>query len=111
MPDPPPDEKDEAPIKALDEDDIALLTAYGAGPYAAKLKAAEAELEKLVAQRNAIDQAMFDPKSAAPALTSLTMTELMKRRAELDGRVAAAEAAWLHASETIEAITADEAGA
>ena len=76
-----------------------------------RAKAAEAELEKLVAQRNAIDQAMFDPKSAAPALTSLTMTELMKRRAELDGRVAAAEAAWLHASETIEAITADEAGA
>lgn len=47
MPDPPPDEKDEAPIKALDEDDIALLTAYGAGPYAAKLKAAEAELKTL----------------------------------------------------------------
>lgn len=45
--DPPPDEKDEAPIKALDEDDIALLTAYGAGPYAAKLKAAEAELKTL----------------------------------------------------------------
>ena len=47
MPEPPPDEKDEAPIKALDEDDIALLTAYGAGPYAAKLKAAEAELKTL----------------------------------------------------------------
>ena len=35
MPPPVEDpEQDEKPVKALDEDDIALLKAYGLGPYA-----------------------------------------------------------------------------
>ncbi|WP_374285550.1 ABC-F family ATP-binding cassette domain-containing protein [Novosphingobium sp.] len=69
-------------------------------------KAAEAELERLTTERSAIDQAMFDPASAAPALAKLTMTELMKRRAALETRIEAAEAAWLEASEAFEAIVA-----
>ncbi len=69
-------------------------------------RAAEAELERLTAERSAIDQAMFDPASAAPALAKLTMTELMKRRAALETRIEAAEAAWLEASEAFEAIVA-----
>ncbi len=67
-------------------------------------KAAEAELERLTTERSAIDQAMFDPASAAPALAKLTMTELMKRRAALETRIEAAELAWLEASEAFEAI-------
>ena len=69
-------------------------------------RAAEQQLEKLTAERNAIDQAMFDPKAAQPALAKLTMTELMKRRADLEHRIAETEARWLEASEALEAALA-----
>jgi len=69
-------------------------------------KAAETELARLGAQLTAIDRAMFDPASAEPALASLTMTELMKRRADLAAKIEAAEAAWMEASEALEAIAA-----
>ena len=66
-------------------------------------KAAEEELAALTAQRSAVDRAMFDPGSADGALKKLTMTELMKRRAELEVQAAAAEARWIEASEALEA--------
>jgi ATP-binding cassette subfamily F protein 3 len=69
----------------------------------AEVRAAEAELARLSAERSAIDQAMFDPAGAAPALAALTMTELMKRRALLETAIDRAEAAWLAASEKLEA--------
>jgi ATP-binding cassette subfamily F protein 3 len=69
-------------------------------------KAAEAEMAKLGEQRSAVERAMFDPATADAALTKLTMTELMKRRAELTERIDAAEAAWMEASEALEAIAA-----
>ena len=47
---------------------------------------------------------MFDPRTAEASLAKLTMTELMKRRAEIETRIEAAEAAWLEASEALEAI-------
>ncbi|MEN9924543.1 MAG: hypothetical protein RL268_669 [Pseudomonadota bacterium] len=71
-----------------------------------RARKAEAELERLTAERSAIDQAMFDPASAAPALAKLTITELMKRRAVIETQIEAAEAAWLEASEAFEAIVA-----
>jgi ATP-binding cassette, subfamily F, member 3 len=71
-----------------------------------RARSAEAELEKLQAQRSAIDQAMFDPKAAEPALAKLTMTELMKRRAGIETQIEAAELAWLEASEALETIAA-----
>ena len=71
-----------------------------------RARSAEAELEKLTAQLKATDQAMFDPKSAEASLAKLTMTDLMKRRAELETRISAAEAAWLEASEALEALVA-----
>ena len=71
-----------------------------------RARAAEAELEKLTSARNAIDQAMFDPAAAQPALAKLTMTDLMKRRADIEKQIENAEAAWLEASEALEAITA-----
>ncbi|MFK3888201.1 ABC-F family ATP-binding cassette domain-containing protein [Sphingomonas sp. NPDC079357] len=64
---------------------------------------AEAELAKLTAERAAVDQAMFDPSKAEAKLAKLTMTELMKRRAELNDRIEAAEARWMTASEALEA--------
>lgn len=69
-------------------------------------RAAEVELERLTTERSAIDRAMFDPASAAPALARLSMTELMKRRAALEARIETAESAWLAASEALEAIVA-----
>jgi ATP-binding cassette subfamily F protein 3 len=69
-------------------------------------KAAEAEVARLTAQRSAVDHAMFDPSAAEPALAKLTMTELMKRRAELEAKIAEAEARWLEASEAVEAAQA-----
>ncbi|MFM5907178.1 MAG: ATP-binding cassette domain-containing protein [Novosphingobium sp.] len=71
-----------------------------------RAKSAEAELEKLTMQRSAIDQAMFDPASADAQLGKLTMTELMKRRADIVTRMEAAEAAWLEASEALETVAA-----
>jgi ATP-binding cassette subfamily F protein 3 len=67
---------------------------------------AEAEIARLQSQCSAIDQAMFDPKSADAALAKLTMTELMKQRADVVSRIEAAEAAWLDASAALEAISA-----
>jgi ATP-binding cassette subfamily F protein 3 len=67
-----------------------------------RAKQAEAELAKLTAERGAVDAAMFDPKTATPALAKLTMTELMKHRAALEDRIAAAELAWLEANEALE---------
>ena len=71
-----------------------------------RANAAEAELDRLTAKLKAVDHAMFDPKAAEAALAKLTMTELMKRRAELEVSIAAAEAAWLEASEALEALVA-----
>jgi ATP-binding cassette subfamily F protein 3 len=64
---------------------------------------AEAELGKLTAERAAVDRAMFDPSSADATLKALTMTELMKRRADLNDRIEASEARWMAASEALEA--------
>jgi ATP-binding cassette, subfamily F, member 3 len=67
---------------------------------------AETELERLTELRSAIDRAMFDPSSADASLAKLTMTDLMKRRAEIEAMIAAAEAAWLEANEALESIAA-----
>jgi ATP-binding cassette subfamily F protein 3 len=71
---------------------------------ALKKAAAEAEAasQKLMAQCSAIDQAMFDPKSAPPELASLPMSELSRRRAKVAAELEAAEARWLEASEQLE---------
>ncbi len=69
-------------------------------------KAAEAELARLTAALSSIERAMFDPSSAEPWLAKLTMTELMKSRADAQKAIAAAEAVWLEVSETLEEIAA-----
>ncbi|WP_309623926.1 ABC-F family ATP-binding cassette domain-containing protein [Novosphingobium sp.] len=71
-----------------------------------RARAAEAELGRLTAERGAIDLAMFDPSAATAALAKLAMSELMKRRAEIEAQIEAAEAAWLELNETLEAIAA-----
>ena len=71
-----------------------------------RARAAEAELERLTSERSAVDLTMFDPAAAPAALAKLTVTELMKHRAELDSAIRAAEAAWLEASEALEQVPA-----
>ncbi|MFM6931488.1 MAG: ABC-F family ATP-binding cassette domain-containing protein, partial [Novosphingobium sp.] len=71
-----------------------------------RAKNAEAELARLTQQLKALDHAMFDPKTAEAAFAKLTMSELMKRRAEIEGSIEAAEAAWLEASEALETFAA-----
>jgi ATP-binding cassette, subfamily F, member 3 len=66
-------------------------------------KAAEADVAKLGQLIQALDLAMFDPAEAEPALTKLTMTDLMKRRAEAAAKLEAAERVWMEASEALEA--------
>jgi ATP-binding cassette subfamily F protein 3 len=68
-----------------------------------RAKALETQLEKLAGQRSAVDRAMFDPASAGKEFASLTMTELMKRRARIEDEIAEAEVQWLEANEAIEA--------
>ncbi|MEK6542688.1 MAG: ABC-F family ATP-binding cassette domain-containing protein [Pseudomonadota bacterium] len=63
---------------------------------------AEADMAKLEVTISAIDRAMFDPKSAPADYASLTMSELMQRRAKLAEAMQAAEARWVAASEALE---------
>ena len=71
-----------------------------------RAKDSEAELARLAQMRTAVERAMFDPASADAALSGLTMTDLMKRRADIGKKIEAAEAAWLEASEALEGIEA-----
>ena len=69
-------------------------------------KAAEEKVAKLAARLSAIDRAMFEPSSATGDLAGLSMTELLKRRAEAERQKDAAEAEWLEASEALEQLAA-----
>ena len=62
----------------------------------------ESAMEKLTIERSAIDLAMFDPSKADAKLAKLTMTDLMKRRAEVEAALEEAEARWMEASEKLE---------
>jgi len=66
------------------------------------VKDAEAAIAKWTARRSAIDRAMFDPASADAEDRDQTMTTLMMRRADVEAKLGAAEAAWLEASEALE---------
>ena len=66
------------------------------------VKRAEARMEKLAVLRSAIDQAMFAPSSADKSLAHLTMTDLMKRRAETETEIKTAELVWLEAGQALE---------
>ncbi|WP_324749757.1 ABC-F family ATP-binding cassette domain-containing protein [Sphingomonas sp. LY54] len=67
-----------------------------------RAKAAEELVARLGARGSAIDRAMFDPSAADAADAKLTMTELMKVRAEVAKQLAAAEEEWLELTEILE---------
>jgi ATP-binding cassette, subfamily F, member 3 len=66
------------------------------------IAAAENELAKLGERRSAVERAMFDPQSATGSDAKLTMSELMKLRAEISEKIEALEAEWLEAGALIE---------
>jgi 26S proteasome regulatory subunit T1 len=49
-----PDDDKEAPVRALDEDDIALLKTYGLGPYASRIKDVEKDIKAITQKVNDI---------------------------------------------------------
>ena len=60
-----PEEK-EAPVKALDEDDIALLKTYGLGPYATRIKAREKDLQDVAKRVNEVSGLKESDSGLAP---------------------------------------------
>lgn len=46
------DPTQEAPVRALDEDDIAFLKNYGLGPYAASIKRTETDIKDILKRVN-----------------------------------------------------------
>ncbi|MEH6702492.1 ABC-F family ATP-binding cassette domain-containing protein [Parasphingorhabdus sp.] len=64
--------------------------------------ASEKQMKLLGEEVSLIDRAMFDPASAEPKHASLSMTELMKLRAETQDTLDAAEAKWMEASDKLE---------
>jgi ATP-binding cassette subfamily F protein 3 len=94
--------KSEPKANRKDERRAAAVAREKSKALRTKAKAAEADVARLTAQRGAVDRAMFDPSAAEAGLAKLTMTELMKRRAELEAQIAEAEARWLEASEGVE---------
>jgi ATP-binding cassette subfamily F protein 3 len=71
-----------------------------------RVKTFEIELAKLTAERSELDLAMFDPSKGSAALAKLSMTELMKRRADVNDKLESVEAQWLEASEALEKVAA-----
>ena len=67
-----------------------------------RVSEAEALIARLQREISSIDQAMFDPGAAPPALAKLTMGELARRRKELADELERAEHAWLEANEVLE---------
>ncbi|SIN86642.1 ATP-binding cassette, subfamily F, member 3 [Parasphingorhabdus marina DSM 22363] len=66
---------------------------------------AEKQMEELGKQLSDLDRAMFDPDNATPELKGLTMTDLMKKRSDVQDALDQAESDWLEANEALE--TAD----
>jgi ATP-binding cassette, subfamily F, member 3 len=93
-----------APKRDKKEERKAAAAAREAAALARKtLNTAEAEMAKLTQRLSEIDKAMFDPSSAVCSDAKLTMTELMKLRAEVADKIAVAEAHWMQASELLAA--------
>ena len=61
----PPDEKEEK-VRALDEDDIALLKTYGQGPYSVRIKDVEKDVKEIVKKVNDVSGIKESETGLAP---------------------------------------------
>ena len=59
------DEK-EAPVKALDEDDIVFLKHYGMGPYAESIRTTEKDVKEILARVNGLTGVKESDTGLAP---------------------------------------------
>ncbi len=57
---------DEAPVKALDEDDIVFLKHYGMGPYAAPIRQTENDVKEILARVNGLTGVKESDTGLAP---------------------------------------------
>jgi ATP-binding cassette, subfamily F, member 3 len=91
------DERPAAPKRATRKDErrSAAQARVRVQPLRDKVKAAEAEIARLAAERGTIDRALIDPQRNDTG-------ELLQQRAAIERRLAAAEATWLAASEALE---------
>ncbi len=95
--------KGSAPKRDKKEERKAAAAAREKEAAARKAVAAtENEIAKLGERRSAVERAMFDPKSATGSDAKLTMSELMKLRAEISTKIETLEAEWLEAGALIE---------
>ena len=67
---------------------------------------AEKTLDKLTKQMEAIEAAMLDKTGAPQMLANMTQDQLVKHRADIAKKLAAAEAEWMQVSEILETIDA-----
>jgi ATP-binding cassette, subfamily F, member 3 len=89
----------------IDKKEARKLAAAAREKEAAARKAviaAENELAKLGERRSAVERAMFDPQSATGSDANLTMSDLMKLRAEISAKIEKIEAEWLEAGALVE---------
>jgi ATP-binding cassette subfamily F protein 3 len=68
----------------------------------AVVRAAEKKVEALTAEIRAIDDALADPTGTKGSLASVNLSDLMKKRSELESQLERAEAQWMAAEEAIE---------
>ncbi len=73
------------------------------------IEEAELEVKRLTAERTEIDRALFEPASATGPYKGATMSDLMKKRADIERVLTKAEERWLEASEALEEAEADAA--
>jgi ATP-binding cassette subfamily F protein 3 len=68
----------------------------------AVVRAAEKKVAALTDEIRAIDDALADPSGTKGSLASVNLSDLMKKRSDLEGQLEAAEAEWMAAEEAIE---------
>ena len=61
---------------------------------------------KVLAPSGAESIDVFDPSTAEPWLSRMSMSDLMKQRADVAAKLETAEAAWLEISEELETVEA-----
>jgi ATP-binding cassette subfamily F protein 3 len=101
--------KDAARASRKDERRRAATTRQQRQALRKAVEIAELEVKRLTGQRTAIDRALFEPASAEGPLKGATMSDLMKKRADIERALAKAEERWLEASEALEEAESDAA--
>ncbi len=94
--------KSEGAAKPVKKDRKAAAKAREeARAHKARISAIEKEIARLEVQCSAIDRAMFEPSSAAPEFSRMSMSELSRQRGQLSAGLEKLEAEWLELSENI----------